>query len=123
MTDPGPASALGDAIRRQREANEVSMRRFADMAGISNPYLSQIERGLREPSQRVVDSIARSLQLSVEALYAQAGLELQPEPEPTDARQALIDDPALTARQRRALLEVYDSFVALNRSGTMEPES
>lgn len=90
------------------------MRQFAERAGISNPYLSQIERGLREPSQRVVDAIARSLEMSVDALYAEAGIEPLPEPAPSDVRQALLSDPALTARQRRALVDVYDGFVALN---------
>src|SRR5215217_378631 len=115
MTAPGPAPALGEAIRRHREANAVSMRQFAEMAGISNPYLSQIERGLREPSQRVVDAIARSLEISVDALYAEAGIVPAPEPASTDARTALQADPALTSRQRRALLDVYDAFVGLNQ--------
>jgi transcriptional regulator with XRE-family HTH domain len=114
MTSPGPAVALGEAIRRHREANAVSMRQFAQAAGISNPYLSQIERGLREPSQRVVDAIARSLEMSADALYAEAGIVPAPAPAQTDTRQALQSDPALTSRQRRALLEVYDGFVALN---------
>jgi transcriptional regulator with XRE-family HTH domain len=114
MTAPGPAAALGEAIRRQREASAVSMRQFAEIAGISNPYLSQIERGLREPSQRVLDSIARSLEVSVDALYAEAGIAPTPVPAASDVRQALQSDPALTSRQRRALLEVYDGFVALN---------
>ena len=69
-----PASSLGEIIRRQRELSRLSMRQFAGMAGISNPYLSQIERGLREPSERVVDAIARSLETSADALYEQAGL-------------------------------------------------
>ena len=68
----GRAPALGEVIRRQRELNELSMRRFAAMAGISNPYLSQIERGLRAPSERVVEAIARSLATSADALYEQA---------------------------------------------------
>jgi transcriptional regulator with XRE-family HTH domain len=85
------------------------------MAGISNPYLSQIERGLREPSKRVVDAIARSLETSADALYAEAGITPEPEPETADgARAAIASDMNLTARQRRALLEVYDSFVAVN---------
>ena len=116
MTAPGPAAALGETIRRQREAHEVSMRQFAEMAGISNPYLSQIERGLREPSQRVVDAIARSFEMSADALYAEAGIVPTPVPEHTDVRQALQSDPALTSRQRRAVLEVYDAFVTLNGS-------
>ena len=113
----GRAPALGEVIRRQRELNELSMRRFAAMAGISNPYLSQIERGLRAPSERVVEAIARSLATSADALYEQAGIPLEPEEE-TGARAAIEADERLTARQRRALLEVYDSFTALNRRGT-----
>ena len=74
MDGTGPASPLGEAIRRQRELSKVSMRQFASMAGISNPYLSQIERGLREPSERVLDAIARSLETSTDALYEQAGI-------------------------------------------------
>jgi transcriptional regulator with XRE-family HTH domain len=118
---PGPASALGDAIRRRREAYNVSMRQFAAIAGISNPYLSQIERGLREPSQRVLDSIARSLETSADALYASAGVTPAPPPAATDVREALRDDPALTARQRRALLEIYDGLVAANRREDAPP--
>jgi transcriptional regulator with XRE-family HTH domain len=115
MTPTGPAGALGDAIRRQRELSELSVRRFAEMAGISNPYLSQIERGLREPSRRVVDAIARSLETTADELYAQAGIMPEPEPEPPESARAAIErDANLTARQRRALLEVYDSFVELN---------
>ena len=115
--DSGPAPALGEVIRRQRELNELSMRRFAEMAGISNPYLSQIERGLRAPSERVVEAIARSLATSADALYEQAGIHpLESEDEP-GARAAIEADERLTSRQRRALLEVYDSFMALNRRG------
>ena len=113
MATSGPARALGDVIRRQRELHRVSMRRFAAMAGISNPYLSQIERGLREPSDRVVDAIARSLETSVDALYAEAGIVVADEGR-SGARPAIEADARLTAHQRRALLEVYDSFVALN---------
>ncbi len=70
---PRASAALGEIIRQQRELAEISMRQFAELAGISNPYLSQIERGLRAPSQQVVDGIAKALQLSADALYEQAG--------------------------------------------------
>ena len=75
-------SELGEIIRRQRELNRLSMRQFAQLAGISNPYLSQIERGLREPSERVVESIARSLETTAEALYEEAGLVAEEDAEP-----------------------------------------
>jgi transcriptional regulator with XRE-family HTH domain len=92
------------------------MRQFAQMAGISNPYLSQIERGLREPSERVVDSIARSLEMSVDALYAAAGIEVPEDDDVPAARTAIEAATELTPRQRRALLDVYDAFVRANRS-------
>jgi transcriptional regulator with XRE-family HTH domain len=115
MAQYGPAAALGEAIRRQRELSQMSMRQFAALAGISNPYLSQIERGLREPSERVVDAIAESLEMSADALYEQAGIRPDPDDAEAPAARAAIEaDPRLTARQRRALLEVYDSFVAVN---------
>ena len=114
MADEDPAVTLGEVIRRQRELNRLSMRQFAQMAGISNPYLSQIERGLRDPSARVVDAIARSLETSADALYEQAGLRLDDEPDQAlGVRAAIQADRALTPRQRRALLDVYDAFVAV----------
>jgi transcriptional regulator with XRE-family HTH domain len=116
MDAKGPASTLGEAIRRQRELSKVSMRQFASMAGISNPYLSQIERGLREPSERVLDAIARSLETSTDELYEQAGLVRDAdEDDEVGTREAIEADDRLTGRQRRALLEVYDSFLAVNR--------
>lgn len=115
MTDEDPAVTLGEVIRRQRELNRLSMRQFAQMAGISNPYLSQIERGLRAPSQRVVDAIARSLETSADALYEQAGVTPDDDPEEAPGVRAAVQaDRALTPRQRRALLEVYDAFVAVS---------
>ena len=103
------SESLGEFLRRQRELHELSMRQVADMAGISNPYLSQIERGLREPSERVMDALARSLELSAESLYEQAGRRPDDE-EPTEVEQAIEQDLRLTAKQRKALLEVYRSF-------------
>jgi transcriptional regulator with XRE-family HTH domain len=112
MSDAGPESALGDIIRRQRELSELSMRQLAAMVGISNPYLSQIERGLREPSEKVLDAIARGLDVSTEALYERAGLDAHDEEdEEPPARAAIREDPRLSVRQRRALIEVYDAFV------------
>ena len=104
--------SLGEIVRRQRELSELSMRQFAALAGISNPYLSQIERGLREPSEHVAEAIAKVLQTSVSALYKEAGIgEQQPESAVADAIAA---DPDLTPRQRQALLTTYDAFVRAN---------
>jgi transcriptional regulator with XRE-family HTH domain len=90
------------------------MREFARMAGISNPYLSQIERGLREPSRKVVEAIAGSFQMTADALYEQAGVSVDDGADESPVRAAIEDDPALTARQRRAMLELYDAFLAAN---------
>jgi transcriptional regulator with XRE-family HTH domain len=108
------ATPIGEIIRRQRELNELSMRQFAQMVGISNPYLSQIERGLREPSERVMDAIARSLQVSADALYEQAGLAADEEPERSEVVEAIRADARLTGRQRQALIEVYEAFAGAN---------
>jgi transcriptional regulator with XRE-family HTH domain len=110
-------SPLGEFIRRQRELQELSMRQLADLAGISNPYLSQIERGLREPSEKVVEAIAENLQLSADALYEHRGREAE-DPEEGDEPAvvaAIRADPRLTARERQALLEVYAAFVQRRR--------
>lgn len=104
-------TSLGGIIRRQRELTELSMRQFADMVGVSNPYMSQIERGLRAPSEKVLADIARTLDVSADALYEQAGMSDAPEEDATTGvRAAIREDRRLTARQRRALLEVYDAF-------------
>ena len=108
---PDPASALGEFIRRQRELRELSMRQFAGMAGISNPYLSQIERGLRAPSEAVLDAIAASLETSADTLRQEAGVAREPAA-PSAVAEAIRADERLTAAQRRALLEVYKSFTA-----------
>ena len=111
--DGNPALSLGEIIRRQRELSELSMRQFASMAGISNPYLSQIERGLREPSEKVIEAIAETLHTSADALYAQAGLD-DVDPEDTTVVDAVEADPRLTAAQRRALTTTYEGFLAAN---------
>ena len=112
--------SLGEIIRRQRELNALSMRQFAQMVGISNPYLSQIERGLREPSDKVVDAIAKSLETSADTLYEQAGLYAEDEAPPAAAViEAIRADPALTGRQRQALIQVYEAFAA--QAGAKRP--
>jgi transcriptional regulator with XRE-family HTH domain len=107
----GPTS-LGEFIRRQRELSELSMREFARLAGISNPYLSQIERGLRAPSEQVLQAIADTLKVSADTLYEQAGVAPE-EQGPSKVEQAIRADPGLTGRQRQALLDVYAAFVAV----------
>src|SRR3954467_4826562 len=105
------ASPLGAFIRQQRELHALSVGRLAELAGTSNPYLSQIERGLREPSEEVLDAIAEQLELSAEALkeHVEGSADDDDEPEPAVVT-AIREDPALSPRQRRALLEVYHSF-------------
>jgi transcriptional regulator with XRE-family HTH domain len=108
----GARDTLGEIIRHQRELSELSVRKLAQMAGISNPYLSQIERGLRDPSEQVLDAIADALATSADALYEQAGLT-RPEPEvPVDPRtlDKIAADPNLTPRQRRVLTDLYQTF-------------
>ncbi len=104
---PDPMS-LGAVIRRQRELAELPMRQLAAMAGISNPYLSQIERGLRDPSEQVLRSLADSLQLSADALRPPASDER--EHEVSAVLEAIAADPDLTPQQRKALQESYRAF-------------
>src|ERR1700747_2272835 len=102
--------ALGEIIRQQRELAELSMRQFAQLAGISNPYLSQIERGLRAPSEHVLEGIASALKVSADALYEQAGVSAPgDEPDSTAVLDAIAADERLTARQRSAMREVYEA--------------
>jgi len=107
-----PALQLGEIIRQQRELTELSMRQFADLAGISNPYLSQIERGLRAPSERVLEGIASALKVSADALLEQAGVSPARTPHDSAVLDAVAADQRLTARQRAALREVYEAFIS-----------
>jgi transcriptional regulator with XRE-family HTH domain len=114
--------ALGEIIRQQRELAEYSMRQFAELAGISNPYLSQIERGLRAPSEQVLEAIAKTLSVSADALYEQAGMAPPGQgPADTAVLDAIAADPLLTARQRSALREVYEAFVATSPRAAPAP--
>ena len=112
------AQDIGSFIRSQREAAEVSVRQLAERAGVSNPYLSQIERGLRKPSAEVLSQIAKALRLSAEVLYVRAGI-LEPG-EPSKVHDAIIGDTAITERQKRVLLDIYTSFLQQNESGHRE---
>ena len=104
-------SSFGEYIRRQRELHELTMRQLADMVGISNPYLSQIERGLREPSERVLEAIADNLEMSAETLKRHKARSTEGADEDSAVVTAIKADKALTAGQRKALIEVYESFV------------
>jgi len=114
VSSPSSRTALGDLIRRQRELAALPVRQFAAMVGISGPYLSQIERGLRAPSDNVLRAIAESLQTTADALYEDAGYSVIDEEMDSDVPQRVADllaqDPELTASQRRALLETYAAF-------------
>ena len=113
---------LGAFIKAQREIASMSVRRLADLAGVSNPYLSQIERGLRRPSAEVLQALARALRISAETLYVRAGLLTDEQAEAPSVREAIGRDPLLTAAQKQALLNVYESYVApAGRSGDAEP--
>ena len=107
-----PLSDLGGFIRQQRERSAMSLRKLAETAGISNPYLSQIERGLRKPSAEILKSIARALSIRAEALYERAGLlEGIERPTVVDAIEADVD---LTRGQKQALMQIYHSFIGEN---------
>lgn len=106
---------LGVYLREQRVAAQLSLRQLAERAGVSNPYLSQIERGLRKPSAEILGSLADALDLSAEALYVRAGI--LEAPRTTGAVEAAVTaDPALTDRQRRTLLDLYSLFVSERRA-------
>jgi transcriptional regulator with XRE-family HTH domain len=108
------AQDIGGFIRSQREAAQVSVRQLAEKAGVSNPYLSQIERGLRKPSAEVLNQIAKALRVSADVLYVRAGL-LEPS-EPSEVRDAIVTDTAITERQKQVLLDIYTSFREQNEA-------
>lgn len=107
------AQDIGAFIRAQRLSAEVSLRQLAERAGVSNPYLSQIERGLRKPSADVLAQIAKGLRLSAEVLYVRAGI-LEERPA-SPVRDALLVDDSISERQKQMLLEIYESFRRENR--------
>lgn len=104
--------SLGEYIRDQRRHAQYSLRQLADVAGVSNPYLSQIERGLRKPSADILQQIAKALRISAEQLYVRAGI-LEDNEENRASREveaAILNDGSITERQKQVLLEIYDSF-------------
>jgi transcriptional regulator with XRE-family HTH domain len=107
--NPVSVSSIGQYIREQREQAKISLRQLAAAAGVSNPYLSQIERGLRRPSAEILQQIAKGLRISAEALYVQAGILEERRPD-SGVRAAVLADPALAERQKQVLLEIYESF-------------
>jgi len=114
------AQDIGSFIRSQREAAQVSVRQLAEKAGVSNPYLSQIERGLRKPSADVLQQIAKALRVSAEVLYVRAGI-LEPS-ETSEVRDAIITDAAITERQKQVLLDIYTSFCQQNEAEVSETD-
>lgn len=106
-------STLGDYIRQQRHAAQVSIRQLARQAGVSNPYLSQVERGLKKPSAEILGQIAKGLQISAETLYVRAGL-LDEHPGDAQVSAAIAADLTLSERQKQVLLEIYTAFQSEN---------
>jgi transcriptional regulator with XRE-family HTH domain len=106
---------VGDFIRDQRRSGQLSLRKLADRAGVSNPYLSQIERGLRKPSAEILQQIAHALEISAETLYIQAGILDERDLE-ADLLESIRRDPALTADQKKTLSHIYLSFRAQNEA-------
>ena len=115
-------NSIGEYIRDQREQARISMRQLAQAAGVSNPYLSQIERGLRKPSADILQQIAKGLRISAEALYVQAGILEDRSPD-SGVRSALLADPELSERQKQVLIEIYESFRRENAAAAEAAEA
>ncbi|MFF8845690.1 helix-turn-helix domain-containing protein [Streptomyces sp. NPDC015127] len=101
---------LGDYLREQRRNAQLSLRQLADAAGVSNPYLSQIERGLRKPSAEVLQQVAKALRISAETLYVRAGILDEQERDELETRAVILADPSINERQKQVLLQIYESF-------------
>ncbi|MFF4550402.1 helix-turn-helix domain-containing protein [Streptomyces sp. NPDC001435] len=102
---------LGEYLREQRRSAQLSLRQLADAAGVSNPYLSQIERGLRKPSAEVLQQVAKALRISAETLYVRAGiLDAERDLDEVETRAVILADPTLNERQKQVLLQIYESF-------------
>jgi transcriptional regulator with XRE-family HTH domain len=106
---PVNVGSIGSYIREQREQAKISIRQLAQAAGVSNPYLSQVERGLRRPSADILQQIAKGLRISAEALYVQAGI-LDDRPAEKTVTDAIMADTEITERQKQMLIDIYESF-------------
>jgi len=113
--------SLGEYIREQRRNAQYSLRQLAEAAGVSNPYLSQIERGLRRPSAEILQQIAKALRISAETLYVQAGILDEREEGDREVRTAIMADPAISDRQKRVLIEIYEAFRKENAQDAAVP--
>src|SRR6201995_2503993 len=102
-------NSIGEYIRQQREKAKISMRQLAQNTGVSNPYLSQIERGLRKPSADILQQLAKGLRISAEALYVQAGILEDRQPD-SGVRSALLADPQLSERQKQVLVGILKAL-------------
>ncbi|MFF9770495.1 helix-turn-helix domain-containing protein [Streptomyces sp. NPDC014636] len=112
---------LGEYLREQRRNAQLSLRQLADAAGVSNPYLSQIERGLRKPSAEVLQQVAKALRISAETLYVRAGiLDAERDRDEVETRAVVLADPSLNERQKQVLLQIYESFRKENGFGIGE---
>ncbi|MFG3226518.1 helix-turn-helix domain-containing protein [Kitasatospora sp. NPDC048194] len=113
--------SLGAYIREQRRNAQYSLRQLAEAAGVSNPYLSQIERGLRKPSAEILQQIAKALRISAETLYVQAGILEERQDEGLELRASILADPLITEQQKQSLLAVYDAFLKENATRPSSP--
>jgi transcriptional regulator with XRE-family HTH domain len=101
---------VGEYLREQRRSARLSLRQLADAAGVSNPYLSQIERGLRKPSAEILQQLAKALRISAETLYVQAGMLDARERDELEVPAAIMSDPSIDERQKQVLIQIYESF-------------
>ena len=106
----GAVGSVGEYLAEQRRQAQLSLRQLSDLAGVSNPYLSQIERGLRRPSAEVLQQLAKALRISAEQLYVQAGILNPDDGQVRSVELAILGDPVLNERQKQSLLDVYQSF-------------
>src|SRR3954451_7545477 len=101
---------VGEYLREQRRSAQLSLRQLAEAAGVSNPYLSQIERGLRKPSAEILQQLAKALRISAETLYVQAGILDARERDELEVPAAILTDPSINERQKQVLIQIYESF-------------